>query len=60
MMAHIYRKGDPDGLHIEAPRVTMRDGGIFGIEGRALIVGVLPDTHAIPFDQIDWFWIEES
>ena len=25
MMAHIYRHGDLDGLHIATPRVTLRD-----------------------------------
>lgn len=62
MMVHIYRHGDADGLHIDTSRVTVRDGvpcGL-GINERMLICGTLPHINAIPFDQIEWFWIEES
>jgi len=58
MVAHIYRHGDPDGMHIETNRVTLRDG--IGLAQRALVLGTLPDITSIVFEDIDWFWIEES
>ena len=62
MIVHVFRNGesDIDGLHIEADRVTLRDGERFGVVGRALIVGTLPDLTTVPFADIAWFWIEES
>jgi hypothetical protein len=59
MMAHIYRHGDKDGLHIDTPRVTFREVPD-GPDRQAIILGTLPNITAIPFSEIDWFWIEES
>jgi len=61
-MAHIYRRGDREGLHIDTPRVTLREVTWLPdlAAGRALVLGTQPNITSIPFDQIDWFWIEES
>lgn len=59
MMAHIYRHGDPEGLHFETNRITLRpQTGL--AQDRALIFGTLPNLNTLLFDEIDWFWIEES
>lgn len=50
MMAHIYRTGDVNGLHISTNRITMFEDGLhrFNIAGRVLVLGTAENKRNYP------------
>lgn len=61
MVIHLYKFNESP-QDIETTRITMLESGEekFHIPGRVLVIGTTPNTKAVSFKDIKWFWIEEN
>jgi hypothetical protein len=61
MFIHYKRFDESELVTQETSRVTLlEDGARFHVAGRVLVLGTQPKLILIPFQEIQWFWMEEN